>query len=81
VFLPLHAPWRDRYIAEHSAFPKGKHDDAVDQQSQALLYWKTAPVAREVGISFVDVGHVSAPSGGASSDPMLDIGFSRLDRF
>jgi predicted phage terminase large subunit-like protein len=39
VFLPLHAPWRDKYISEHSAFPKGVHDDAVDQQSQLLLRW------------------------------------------
>lgn len=37
VFLPLHAEWRDRYIAEHTAFPQGAHDDAVDQQSQLLL--------------------------------------------
>lgn len=38
VFLPLHAPWRDEYISEHSAFPKGSNDDAVDQQSQYLLW-------------------------------------------
>jgi len=37
VFLPLHAPWRDRYIAQHTAFPNGANDDAVDQQSQILL--------------------------------------------
>lgn len=37
VFLPLHAPWRDRYMDEHTAFPKGAHDDAIDQQSQILL--------------------------------------------
>lgn len=37
VFLPLHAKWRDAYVEEHASFPKGAHDDAVDQQSQALL--------------------------------------------
>jgi predicted phage terminase large subunit-like protein len=39
VYLPLHAPWRDRYIGEHKDFPLGAHDDAVDQQSQQLLRW------------------------------------------
>ncbi len=37
VLIPLHAEWRDRYIAEHSGFPRAAHDDAVDQQSQLLL--------------------------------------------
>jgi len=41
VFIPLHAPWRDRYMAEHSAFPNGANDDAIDQQSQLLLRWGT----------------------------------------
>lgn len=39
VFVPLHAPWRDAYIAAHSAAPKGDGMDAVDQQSQILLRW------------------------------------------
>jgi predicted phage terminase large subunit-like protein len=39
VYLPLHAPWRDDYIEEHASFPKSAHDDAVDQQSRALLRW------------------------------------------
>jgi predicted phage terminase large subunit-like protein len=52
VFLPLHAPWLSRYLAEHTAFPKGKHDDAVDQQSQMLLRWKTEAKPQAVGISF-----------------------------
>lgn len=38
VFIHLHAPWRDAYIGAHSACPKGTGMDAVDQQSQALLY-------------------------------------------
>ena len=41
VFLPLHASWRDKYIEEHGSFPRGAHDDAVDQQSQFLL-WRRA---------------------------------------
>jgi predicted phage terminase large subunit-like protein len=41
VFLPLHAKWRDAYIEEHASFPKASHDDAVDQQSQALLRFET----------------------------------------
>ena len=43
VFLPLHAKWRDDYIEEHAAFPKAAHDDAVDQQSQALLRMAVKP--------------------------------------
>lgn len=41
VFIPLHAEWRDRYIAAHSAAPKGDGMDAVDQQSQILLRWQS----------------------------------------
>jgi predicted phage terminase large subunit-like protein len=39
VHLPLHAPWRDRYIEEHASFPNGAHNDAVDQQSQVLNWF------------------------------------------
>jgi predicted phage terminase large subunit-like protein len=41
VYLPLHAPWRDAYVEEHAAFPRGSKDDAVDQQSQFLIRVKT----------------------------------------
>ncbi|RKI32156.1 hypothetical protein D7Y27_36520 [Corallococcus sp. AB004] len=41
VFMPLHAPWRDRYIAAHASAPKGEGMDAVDQQSQILLRWQS----------------------------------------
>jgi predicted phage terminase large subunit-like protein len=41
IYIPLHAPWRDRYIGQHTTFPNGLHDDAVDQQSQVLLRWET----------------------------------------
>ncbi|WP_223644332.1 hypothetical protein [Corallococcus sp. EGB] len=41
VFLPLHAPWRDRYIAAHASAPKGEGMDAVDQQLQILLRWQS----------------------------------------
>jgi predicted phage terminase large subunit-like protein len=38
VFLPhpMIAPWVDGYLAELSIFPNGKHDDQVDQTTQAL---------------------------------------------
>lgn len=36
VFLPDGAPWLAEYIAEHAAFPKGRYNDDVDAQSQAL---------------------------------------------
>jgi len=37
VELPDGAPWLGEYIAEHAAFPKGRHNDDVDAQGQALL--------------------------------------------
>jgi predicted phage terminase large subunit-like protein len=39
VYLPdpSIAPWVSDFIEECSAFPNGKHDDQVDQMSQALL--------------------------------------------
>lgn len=38
VFLPhpMIAPWVDAYLAELSIFPSGRHDDQVDQTTQAL---------------------------------------------
>ena len=38
VYLPhpAIAPWVDAFIEECAAFPAGKHDDQVDQMSQAL---------------------------------------------
>ena len=38
VFLPHPriAPWVDGYLAELSVFPNGRHDDQVDQTTQAL---------------------------------------------
>lgn len=38
VLLPLDAPWKADYLAELTAFPKGRHDDQVDSTSQALDY-------------------------------------------
>ena len=38
VYLPDSAPWLDEYCGEHAVFPKGAHDDEVDQTSQALVY-------------------------------------------
>jgi predicted phage terminase large subunit-like protein len=36
VFLPDGVPWLEEYIAEFASFPKGRSDDHVDAQSQAL---------------------------------------------
>jgi predicted phage terminase large subunit-like protein len=49
VLLPLHASWRERYMAEHAAFPNGKNDDSVDMQSQLLNRWRTGQVAWAIG--------------------------------
>lgn len=38
VFLPRKAPWRERWISQHTLFPYGKHDDLVDNTSMALGY-------------------------------------------
>lgn len=38
------APWIDGYIEEMAAFPTGKHDDQVDQTTQALNRLLLAPV-------------------------------------
>ena len=38
IYLRLHARWRDEYIEEHANFPEATHDDAVDQQSQVLIW-------------------------------------------
>ena len=54
VYLPdpSIAPWVNDFIEECSAFPNGKHDDQVDQMSQALLRFspstKQDPAALEV---------------------------------
>lgn len=46
VWLPAVeiAPWIDAYIEEMAAFPTGKHDDQVDQTTQALNRLLLAPV-------------------------------------
>lgn len=36
VYLPDGAPWIEEYVAIFAAFPKGKENDDVDAQSQAL---------------------------------------------
>jgi predicted phage terminase large subunit-like protein len=38
VLLPAQASWKADYLAELSAFPKGRHDDQADSTSQALEY-------------------------------------------
>jgi predicted phage terminase large subunit-like protein len=44
VYLPEGAPWVTDFVIEHSAFPKGDHDDRVDALSQALN-WLAGPGA------------------------------------
>jgi predicted phage terminase large subunit-like protein len=41
VHLPREAHWLEDYLAELTAFPRGRHDDQVDSTSQALA-WLTA---------------------------------------
>lgn len=36
VYLPRNAPWREDFVQEHAAFPRGRWDDFVDALSQAL---------------------------------------------
>lgn len=36
LFLPRHAKWVDRFIAEACAFPKAPHDDAIDMCAHAV---------------------------------------------
>lgn len=40
MLLPKSAPWRDEYVAELLAFPRGRHDDQVDSTSQFLGWAK-----------------------------------------
>ncbi|MEU4296355.1 phage terminase large subunit [Kitasatospora aureofaciens] len=48
VLLPAPhlAPWVDEFIAEHSVFPNGVHDDQVDAASQALARLMVIQAAR-----------------------------------
>ena len=39
------APWVREWVAEHSAFPKGKNDDQVDTTTQALIYLRDSKPA------------------------------------
>ncbi len=41
TYLPDGAEFLDEYIAQHAAFPKGKWNDDVDAQSQALIFLDT----------------------------------------
>jgi predicted phage terminase large subunit-like protein len=40
VHLPVDAPWVADFIAQHSAFPKGAHDDLVDTTAMAIIWLK-----------------------------------------
>lgn len=44
VLLPEDAPWLFDWIAEHLAFPNGKHDDGVDTTSMALARLGTGEI-------------------------------------
>ena len=38
LILPLHAPWRVKFIQELVGFPRAKHDDAVDLVAHGLAH-------------------------------------------
>ena len=42
VVLPQQAPWLDAWIHEHTTFPNGAHDEAVDTTSAALMQFTRA---------------------------------------
>jgi predicted phage terminase large subunit-like protein len=37
VWLPMHAPWRQRFVGEACAFPSAPHDDGIDMLSYLVL--------------------------------------------
>lgn len=45
VYLPRKAHWKDQFIEECAAFPKGKNDDQVDAFTQAIAYFQTRSFA------------------------------------
>ncbi len=45
VWLPEAAPWLADYLAEMTAFPRGRHDDQVDSTAQALAWAKQRPAS------------------------------------
>ncbi len=50
VWLPESAPWLADYLAELTAFPRGRHDDQVDSTAQALVWAKQRPA----GVGMLD---------------------------
>ena len=52
VWLPEAAPWLADYLAEFSAFPRGRHDDQVDSTAQALAWTKLPRTGPEAWIEF-----------------------------
>jgi predicted phage terminase large subunit-like protein len=50
VYLPHPsiAPWVEGFIEECAQFPNGRHDDQVDQMTQALIKMSSRPPAREL---------------------------------
>ena len=43
VHLPRGAAWVDEWLHEVTQFPRGRHDDRVDEMVQLLARWKTPP--------------------------------------
>jgi predicted phage terminase large subunit-like protein len=52
VWLRHEAPWLADYLAEFSAFPRGRHDDQVDSTAQALAWTKLPRTGAEAWIEF-----------------------------
>jgi hypothetical protein len=48
VFIPKEAPWRDEFIQELIAFPRGRYNDQVDSVSQALKWIGAQDVERAI---------------------------------
>ena len=53
VYLPhpAIAPWVDGFIEECAIFPNGRHDDQVDQMTQALRRIQTKPTRASVAVT------------------------------
>ena len=47
VYLPMHAPWVDEFIAELQQFPHGRNDDQVDAASYLALMLDQVPTPAE----------------------------------
>lgn len=59
VWIPRHAPWREKFLEEVGAFPGVAHDDQVDAMSQALAYMLSLGFGSDVQ-QYIDLEWLSA---------------------